>query len=714
MHLNPLFKKQASAWACLILAYAGSAAAQTTVIPASFAHPVNQADTTSPGFRIRTVQAETSGTLDTTLVRAESQLAGLLINPATTQPFPNIANPDGFGPDGYYSESVVVDYNQTGGSPSGLGFPGIPGTLGGNDNFSVEVLTYLKLDPGTYTMVVNSDDGFRVTTAPNAQNQLEALTLGFYDGGRGATDSSFDFAVSAAGLYGFRLIYYEGGSDASVSWAFSAQSDPSTHILINDSNDPASIKAYQKLTLASTGIYADVAAPAPNASGIAPKPTLFYRLVDNGSSIVNPASVQLSLDGVLLAPTVAKASGKTTVSYAVPDLLNNLSLHTIKLVFADSAATPNVTTTQYNFTVIDYPNLTIPVAPVISENFDSWTEQTEPPVPVEQWPVTTWTYHGWTVEQHSSGGGAGWDLDNPNSDAYLGWVVLSKDRVTAIGAPPLEHWDAEERLSFPQQFINKIIVPTLVSGNFFYAESDQRGGSQVQYLFSPDFDLAGKSNLYLFFNSIYEQNQDNIGSVEYSIDQGVTWLPILYMIDVVDILKAPNGSTDAEATLAASQGDTAVYNDPDTGEPFGGTYGAFIGAAPATWPTLGPYISGRVNDDPLESKRVEFHRIPKADNQTKVRFRFAQAGTASWFFGIDNFAIYSMPVADGLPTLAVVQQGGKVLLSWPASASDWKLQTSTTMAINSWTDLPGAGVSGDSLTLQITPSSPRTYYRLYK
>ena len=153
-----------------------------------------------------------------------------------------IATPDGFGPDGYYSEPVVVDYNQTGGSPSGLGFPGIPGTLGGNDNFSVEVLTYLKLDPGTYTMVVNSDDGFRVTTAPNPQNQLEALTLGFYDGGRGAADSSFEFSVSAAGLYGFRLIYYEGGSDASVSWAFSAPSDPSTHILINDSNDPTRSK----------------------------------------------------------------------------------------------------------------------------------------------------------------------------------------------------------------------------------------------------------------------------------------------------------------------------------------------------------------------------------------------------------------------------------------------------------------------------------------
>lgn len=712
MHRNLLFKKQVPAWMGISLLFAGYSWGQTA-IPASFAHPVNQADTTAPGFLIKTVQADSGSTLDTTLVRAESQLAGLLIDPATALPYPNVADLSSFGADGYYSESLVVDYNQNGASPSGLGFPGIPGTGASNntDNFSVEAVTYLKLDPGTYTMVVRSDDGFRVTTAPNPRNQLEALTLGYYDGGRGADDTSFDFTISAAGLYGFRLIYYEGGSDASVAWSFSAAEDPGNHILINAPEDPASIKGWQKLTTASGGIYADIASPPPNATGIAPKPTLSYRLVDNGAAVVNPASIKLSLDGVLLTPTVAKAGGKTTVNYTVPDLLPNLSLHAIKLVFADSAPTPNVTTTQYNFTIIDYPNLTIPGSPVVSENFDSWAEQTSPPV---EMPATTWTYHGWTVEQHTSNAGTEWDLDNPNSDAYLGWVVLSKERMTAIGSPPLDHWDAEERLSLPQQFINKILVPTLASGNFFYAESDQRDGSQVQYLFSPDFNLSGKSNLYLFYNSIYEQNQDNIGSVEYSIDQGATWLPILYMLAKEDVLLDGQKNVDPVATLTTSQTDIATYPDPDTGETIGGTYGAFIGAAPATWPTLGPYISARVNDDPLESKRVEFHRIPKADNQAKVRFRFAQAGTGSWFFGIDNFAIYAMPVTEGLPTLAVVQQGGKILLSWPATASDWKLQTSTTMAINSWTDLPGAGVTGDSLTLQITPTAPRTFYRLYK
>ena len=35
-------------------------------------------------------------------------------------------------------------------------------------------------------------------------------------------------------------------------------------------------------------------------------------------------------------------------------------------------------------------------------------------------------------------------------------------------------------------------------------------------------------------------------------------------------------------------------------------------------------------------------RLPKADNQSKVRLRFAQAGTGSWYFGIDNVGFYSI------------------------------------------------------------------------
>src|SRR5207247_7183014 len=82
--------------------------------------------------------------------------------------------------------------------------------------------------------------------------------------------------------------------------------------------------------------------------------------------------------------------------------------------------------------------------------------------------------------------------------------------------------------------------------------------------------------------------------------------------------------------------------DPADSQTKGGNYGAFIGAASNQWSTLGPYISARVDDDPIGSKRVELFRLPAADNQATVRFRFAHAGTDSWYFGIDDFGLYSI------------------------------------------------------------------------
>ena len=49
-----------------------------------------------------------------------------------------------------------------------------------------------------------------------------------------------------------------------------------------------------------------------------------------------------------------------------------------------------------------------------------------------------------------------------------------------------------------------------------------------------------------------------------------------------------------------------------------------------------------MNDHTTESKRIEVYRLPQADNKAKVRLRFALAGTASWFWGLDNIGLYSI------------------------------------------------------------------------
>ena len=289
--------------------------------------------------------------------------------------------------------------------------------------------------------------------------------------------------------------------------------------------------------------------------------------------------------------------------------------------------------------------ITLP-APIVRETFDT----------VEEGKLPT----GWSVQNFTDSLNAGEDLDDPKSDSYLNWVVISRARIESNA------WEVPRRVSVaPNQTLNGVAVTNLIENKFLYAESDVRGGSQVQYLFSPDFNLTGKSNVFVFYNSIYEQNQDSIGSVEYSIDEGKTWLPIIYMIDGSDIARAADGSIDAFATLERPNTDTAALINPATGEDIGRKYGAFIGVTSNKWSTLAPFISARINDDGVESKRIELFRLPQADSQAKVRFRFAQAGTGSWYFGIDNFGLYS--ITQSKPTQPTI--GGSPSVSFFGSAN---------------------------------------------
>ncbi|MCX8108564.1 MAG: hypothetical protein N3G20_07155, partial [Verrucomicrobiae bacterium] len=174
-----------------------------TVIPESVALPASALDKTKPGFAVRVFQA-TGPQLENSIARAEAQIAGLLINPETGQPYANIADLSLFNADGVYEEENVISYSGS------TFFPGIPGTEFTTINIAMEAITYVELQPGTYTMVVNSDDGFRVTTG-NVFDRLQEIILGQYDGGRSASDTVFSFTVTKAGVYPFRLVYFQGG-----------------------------------------------------------------------------------------------------------------------------------------------------------------------------------------------------------------------------------------------------------------------------------------------------------------------------------------------------------------------------------------------------------------------------------------------------------------------------------------------------------------------
>ena len=98
-----------------------------------------------------------------------------------------------------------------------------------------------------------------------------------------------------------------------------------------------------------------------------------------------------------------------------------------------------------------------------------------------------------------------------------------------------------------------------------------------------------------------------------------------------------------------------------------------------------------------------------ADGQPQVRFRFVQTGTSSWYWGIDDFGIYS--IAEQSPRIvAVVKSGNNITISWNGEIVS-RLQKRTSLSGGAWQSVPDTlGLS--SFTEPI--SAGETYYRLLK
>ncbi|MDA1274719.1 MAG: immunoglobulin domain-containing protein [Verrucomicrobia bacterium] len=161
--------------------------------------------------------------------RTEDQLTGALLNPATGLLLPNLGDFDGNGqPDGIVSSFIlpaVINFNIDT-SSTGIGrilgdtqFPGLPFVQGPTNGMALEFVAYVELRSGIYRMGVNSDDGFTVQIGGNSRrfNGAERV-LGLFDGGRGAADTIFEFAVFKDGLYPMRLTWEQGEGGANLEW----------------------------------------------------------------------------------------------------------------------------------------------------------------------------------------------------------------------------------------------------------------------------------------------------------------------------------------------------------------------------------------------------------------------------------------------------------------------------------------------------------------
>ncbi len=272
-----------------------------------------------------------------------------------------------------------------------------------------------------------------------------------------------------------------------------------------------------------------------------------------------------------------------------------------------------------------------------------------------------WTaWHRTTVDVDSA------DPEDPRSNVYLTWVVVSSERLARVFGS------------------NRLSVPGVVQGQSVYAESDHRSGVQLQYLATPDFDLGGATNIEVSFRSNYLQNQDSLAALEYSVDQGQTWSPAGYFLDTADVIRTADGTAvDAVATFTRVDPDGVPTASGTSAS--GGTYGEHVLSRPLT--DLGPFIQARVNDDDMGSRRTEGCRLPRADGQAKVRFRFTLVGTASWFWGVDDFQLLGVrPAAEPIRISAATAVSAGLRLEWTGPVGPYQVQQRATLTAGDWQD----------------------------
>ena len=222
-----------------------------TVIPPGYAQPISSG--VNSGFAERIHKISDAAPTTASLAYAEANLAGVITNVGTGQPYPNLAN-GGPNADGNYAEPDVINYDINAVNAGGVfagdaAFPYVPAAAV-NNNIALEALMYLQLTNGNYVFVVRSDDGFKLTAGPTPGNTN--LVLGLFDGGRGnGTPSIFYVTVKTNGLYPMRLLYYQAGSGGNVEFYSMNNGTP---ILINDPSNPSSIKAFQGLASSAVAV----------------------------------------------------------------------------------------------------------------------------------------------------------------------------------------------------------------------------------------------------------------------------------------------------------------------------------------------------------------------------------------------------------------------------------------------------------------------------
>ncbi len=348
-------------WLALLLTLLAAPVRAQIAIPETYALPAGSGNAGQPGFAWNIF--ENAADQRTTIRKADEALNGLLRD-ASGGPLTNnavaseaggatgagtrlgtgVGAPLQFAVNG----SINFDVNQSsaGNLPDDAGVPGIPSATGNGQGIAAEALAWLELPVGVFTLVVNSDDGFRLTLGGAGPGDVSATVVGDFNGSRSASDSTMSIKITKAGLYAMRLAWFSGGNTASLEFA---QGLPDgSRVAVNGVG--SAIKAFRSVS-GSVPTFVKNALPVPNGVDVPFDTALQLDLV---GAAVDAGSVKLSLDGANVSATVKKSGDLTTATFQPPSRLAFGSLHSVVLNYSDGQAR----TFNWGFRVIEYAALT--------------------------------------------------------------------------------------------------------------------------------------------------------------------------------------------------------------------------------------------------------------------------------------------------------------------------------------------------------------------
>ena len=182
---------------------------------------------------------------------------------------------------------------------------------------------------------------------PNPRDAFSPI-LGQFDGGRSTENSVFSFIVETAGIYAFRIVWFQSGGGGSME--FFSVMDDETRVLVNDPKNAASIRAFRALKgEAVTRPYVNSVIPRPGETGTGLRPHIEIVLEDSESKLVT-STVELKLNETVVAPTITRVGTTVTVTYDPVSNLENLSENHLALAFQDGSGPASVSTRTWTFT----------------------------------------------------------------------------------------------------------------------------------------------------------------------------------------------------------------------------------------------------------------------------------------------------------------------------------------------------------------------------